>query len=163
MQRTASVSIRGIKIVKSNYEKYNCGYNSKKGDAWVSLYVERPTCKGETIFVPTSVLTTYIVKVSDTNQPGLDKVADYARSGYERDLNAHLADGWVAGKHRAELCLNSLTCGKCVTAIEITPFDEVYVQVGNDSCAVVHVGNEEKVFHDGDRIEYGDFVSLMTE
>lgn len=163
MQRTASVSIRGIKIVKSDYEKYSCGYNPKKGDSWAGLYVERPTGKGETIFVPTSVLTTYIVKVSDTNRPDLDKVADYARGGYERDLNARLADGWVAGKRRVELCLNSLTCGKCVTAIEITPFDEIYVQVGNDPCAVVRVGNDEKVFHDGDRIEYGDFVSLMTE
>lgn len=163
MQRTASVSIRGIKIVKSDYEKYSCGYSSKKGDSWAGLYVERPIGKGETIFVPTSVLTTYIVKVSDTNRPDLDKVADYTRDGYERDLNARLADGWVAGKRRVELCLNSLTCGKCVTAIEITPFDEVYIQVGNDSCAVVHVWNEEKVFYDGDRIEYGDFVSLMTE
>lgn len=163
MQRTASVSIRGIKIVKSDYEKYSCGYNPKKGDSWAGLYVERAIGKGETIFVPTSVLTTYIVKVSDTNRPDLDKVADYARGGYERDLNARLADGWVAGKRRVELCLNSLTCGKCVTAIEITPFDEIYVQVGNDPCAVVRVGNDEKVFHDGDRIEYGDFVSLMTE
>ena len=29
--------------------------------------------------------------------------------------------------------------------------------------AVVRVGNAEKVYHDGDRIEYDDFVCLMTE
>lgn len=163
MQRTASVSIKGIKIIKSNYEKYSCGYSSKKRDTWAGLYVERPTGKGETIFVPTSVLTAYIVKVTDNNKPEIDNVANFARADYEKDLNAHLASGWVAGKRRVELCLNSLTCGKCVTAIEITPFDEIYVQVGNEPCAVVRVGNDEKVFHDGDRIEYDDFVSMMTE
>ena len=125
--------------------------------------MERPTSKGETIFVPTSVLTMYIVKVTDSNRPEIDNVADFARRDYENDMNSRLASGWVAGKRRVELCLNSLTCGKCVTAIEITPFDEIYVQVGNEPCAVVRVGNAEKVFHDGDRIEYDDFVCLMTE
>ena len=163
MQRTASVCIKGIKIIKSNCEKYSCGYSSKKRDTWAGLYLERPTSKGETIFVPTSVLTMYIVKVTDSNRPEIDNVADFARRDYENDMNSRLASGWVAGKRRVELCLNSLTCGKCVTAIEITPFDEIYVQVGNEPCAVVRVGNAEKVFHDGDRIEYDDFVCLMTE
>ena len=162
MQRTAAATIKGIKIVKRNYETYECTYNAKKGGATLSLYVTRPTGKGETVYVPTGVLTAYIVRVVDSCCPDPDNVADVSRSHYETELNARLADGWRAGKRKVELCLNSLY-GKCVAVIEITPYDEVYVQVGNEPCAVVRVGNDEKVFRDGDRIEYDDLVSMMTE
>ena len=162
MQRTAAVTIKGIKIIKHNYETYECGYSTKKRDTTLSLYMTRPTDKGETIYVPTGVLTTYIVRVVDSCYPDLDNVVDFSKANYETELNTRLADGWCAGKRKVELCLNSLY-GKCVAVMEITPYDEVYVQVGNEPCAVVRVGNDEKVFRDGDRIEYDDFVSMMTE
>lgn len=162
MQRTAAATIKGIKIIKHNYETYECGYSAKTGGATLSLYVTRPTDKWEIIYVPTGVLTTYIVRVVDSCYPDPDNVVDVSRSHYNTELNALLADGWRAGKRKVELCLNSLY-GKCVAVMEITPYDEVYVQVGNEPCAVVRVGNDEKVFHDGDRIEYNDLVSMLTE
>ncbi len=162
MQRTAAASIKGIKIIKHNYETYECGYSAKKRNTSLSLCVTRPTDKGETIYVPTGVLTTYIVRVVDSCHPDLDNVVDVSRASYETELNTRLANGWAAGKRKVQLCLNSLY-GKCAAVMEITPYDEVYVQVGNEPCAVVRIGNTEKVFHDADRIEYDDFVSLMTE
>lgn len=171
MQRTTTVSLKGLRIVKHAVTHNASSYTSNGSGERpaVELYFEKDLGQnGSTIFVSLPKLCDFIVLVNNDKHPtDIDMVHACARATYERELQTRLADGWATGRKVINLCTPSLMGGKLVTTIEVSRFDEIFV-CANEG-AHVHMwknGNpipeNEMIFNDGDRIDWDSLVDMLT-
>lgn len=168
MQRISLSTFRGVRIVKHDVETYSCGYTSKgSGERPLAvLYAEKDKgAAGETIFIPVSQLSDYIVKVFDDKKPDTEQVADFTKARFVSEMERYLSEGWLLGRKCIDLCINSLTNGKAVSSLpSISRFDEIYACPAlNTERGIIWRNGKDTAYLEGDKIPYDDCVAMLTE